>query len=816
MSGNPQVYVFQRGETDNTAGAQKRKKKIKLPCISLAGIPVLSRETLFFAIIGFLLSRAEVLGSLLPFGPAYFAALMCLDRKQVLIQAVPVIAGLLTIVSGQQFLCNAGVIVILVIVFLFYSIDPDRQWVVVPALVLTATVVAKGITLILGHASDYLVMVTIFESLFAAGLSLVFLVALGVIKNSSDSFNLGQLTPDETVCVFVGLLGLIMGLGIWGIGDVEFRSIISRFLIMVAAFLGGGGVGAGVGALVGIVPSLSEMVLPSIIGMYAFSGLLAGAFSGFGRLGVVMGFFLGNLLLALYLLNTSLIIASLAASACAAVLLFVIPERWLVKAGKLFSFNLERTSPSRREDFVGRIAVQRLDHMGKVFDELACTLDQISGEVQAAEEQNIHSILNHISGRICMECTLQKMCWEKDFYQTYRSIMSLFSIIETNGAASLKDMPQSLRKRCSHAKEMLATVNCLYELYKKNTFWQRQMVSTRSLVANQLNGSAQIMNKLVEEIKNYNRPRELLEHDLVKQLVRKGFPICRANVTCMTEKCIDLTLELQSCPGVDDCHRILAPVVSRLTGMPFKVYQSNCSVETGVKTCWFRMLAYGARKLTVGRAQIAKEEGNICGDCSGTILLQDGKQILMMSDGMGTGSKAAMESSTTLALLEQLLETGFNQQVAINTINSVLMLRSQEESFATLDLCITNLYNGETDFVKIGGSPSYIKKRDGVSVVRSSCLPIGILHNVEVETIPEQVEIGDIIVMATDGLLECGGGQEETEKWVVAALKESSENNPQKLAEFLLRNALRMSGGKPRDDITVLVALVEEQKDYKK
>ncbi|NMA15217.1 MAG: SpoIIE family protein phosphatase, partial [Clostridia bacterium] len=68
----------------------------------------------------------------------------------------------------------------------------------------------------------------------------------------------------------------------------------------------------------------------------------------------------------------------------------------------------------------------------------------------------------------------------------------------------------------------------------------------------------------------------------------------------------------------------------------------------------------------------------------------------------------------------------------------------------------------------------------------------------------------------TDGLLECGGGQEETEKWVVAALKESSENNPQKLAEFLLRNALRMSGGKPRDDITVLVALVEEQKDYKK
>ncbi|MDD2496820.1 MAG: stage II sporulation protein E [Desulfitobacteriaceae bacterium] len=815
MSGNPQDYVFQRRGTDNKAEPQKRKKKIKLPCISLAGIPILSRETLFFAMIGFLLSRAEVLGSLLPFGPAYFAALVCLNRKQVVVQAFPVIAGLLTIVSGQQFLCNAGVIAILMIVFFFYSIDPDRQWVVVPALVLTATVVAKGITLIFGHASDYLIMVTIFESLFAAGLSLVFLVALGVIKNSSDSFKLDRLTPDETVCVFVGLLGVIMGLGLCGIGNVEFRSIISRFLIMGAAFLGGGGAGAGVGALVGIVPSLSEMVSPSIIGMYAFSGLLAGAFNGFGRMGVVMGFFLGNLLLALYLLNTPLIIASLTASAGAAVLLFVVPERWLVKAGKIFSFNLEKPSRSKRDDFVGRVATQRLDHMGKVFDELACTLDQISGEVQAAEEQNIHSILNHISGRICLDCTLQKMCWEKDFYQTYRSIMSLFAIIETNGTASLKDMPQSLRKRCSHSKEMLATVNCLYELYKKNTYWQRQMVSTRSLVANQLNGSAQIMNKLADEIKNYSRSRELLEFDLVKQLSKRGFPVNRANITGMTEKCIDLTLELQSCPGVDDCQRILAPVVSRLTGMPFRVYQSNCSVETGFKTCWFRMLAYGAKKLTIGRAQIAKEEGNICGDCSETILLQDGKQILMLSDGMGTGSKAAMESSTTLALLEQLLETGFNQQVAINTINSVLMLRSQEESFATLDLCIIDLYNGQVDFVKIGASPSYIKKADGVSVVRASCLPMGILHNVEVETIPEQVDAGDIIVMATDGLLEYGCGQEGNEDWVVVALKESTENNPQKLAEYLLRSAVHLSGGQPRDDITVMVALVEDQKVYK-
>ena len=76
------------------------------------------------------------------------------------------------------------------------------------------------------------------------------------------------------------------------------------------------------------MPSLSEMIAPSVIGIYAFSGLLAGAFNGFGRIGVVMGFFLGNLLLALYLLNTQLILSSLTASIAAAVIFF-----WCRKIG---------------------------------------------------------------------------------------------------------------------------------------------------------------------------------------------------------------------------------------------------------------------------------------------------------------------------------------------------------------------------------------------------------------------------------------------------------------------------------------------------
>lgn len=411
MSENTQVNVFRQ---------HKRKMskkfnwhlKFKLPSLSFGEFSAIIPEAIFFAGIGFLLSRAEVLGSLLPFGAAFFAAVACSERRQALIQGLPIMLGLYTILSGEQYLYNIAPIIMLTIIFLFHSVDAERQWGQVPVLVFSSLLVVKGMFLFFGHASDYLMISLLFESLFAAGLSLVFLVVNGVITNRKF---LDRLSADEVVCIFVAVIGLIMGLGTWSLGNVEIGSVVSRFLVILAAYLGGGGAGAGVGALVGVVPSLSEMVAPSVIGMYAFSGLLAGAFNGFGRIGVVLGFFLGNLLLALYLLNTQLILSSLTASVAAAILFLIVPKTWLLKGGKIFNCSLDWTGKNQKEEGIRRLALSKLNHMSKVFDELACTLDQMAGEKEMEEEHNINSILQKISSRVCQECSLQKMCWEKIF-----------------------------------------------------------------------------------------------------------------------------------------------------------------------------------------------------------------------------------------------------------------------------------------------------------------------------------------------------------------------------------------------------------------
>ena len=90
---------------------------------------------------------------------------------------------------------------------------------------------------------------------------------------------------------------------------------------------------------------------------------------------------------------------------------------------------------------------------------------------------------------------------------------------------------------------------------------------------------------------------------------------------------------------------------------------------------------------------------------------------------MGSGPRAAMESGTTISLLRHLLDSGFGQDLAVKTVNSILILRSPGESFATVDLAVINLYTAQADFVKFGAVPGFIIHGGQGGQVRAAALP---------------------------------------------------------------------------------------------
>lgn len=212
-----------------------------------------------------------------------------------------------------------------------------------------------------------------------------------------------------------------------------------------------------------------------------------------------------------------------------------------------------------------------------------------------------------------------------------------------------------------------------------------------------------------------------------------------------------------------------------------------------------------------GVARMVKEEQQVSGDSFSFFYENEGELAMILSDGMGSGEAAEQESESVLLLLEQMLSAGFREETAIRLINSVLALRAEQNSFATLDISRINLYGGTCEFVKIGGAATYIKRGKWLECVEAKTLPIGMLQQVDYDFLVKKLYDGDYIIMMSDGVLDAVPERERAE-FLQQIIGEEPGQNPQVIAGRILNASLLLQNFEPRDDMTVLVGGVFKQK----
>ncbi len=213
----------------------------------------------------------------------------------------------------------------------------------------------------------------------------------------------------------------------------------------------------------------------------------------------------------------------------------------------------------------------------------------------------------------------------------------------------------------------------------------------------------------------------------------------------------------------------------------------------------------GKYSLEIGVAKTKKNKSTISGDNTIMVRLKDGKYLFGVSDGMGSGEKADKNSKHVIGMLENLLNTGFEKKDAMELMNSIMAF-NEEDSFATLDVALFDSLNGDAEFLKVSACPTYIKKAEEVDIVQSVSLPIGILENVDVDLYDKTLEDGDYVVITTDGVADAN--KENKGKWVLDLLKAIHPDNPQRLADIILQEAIDSNFGIVDDDMTVIVAKV--------
>jgi len=207
-------------------------------------------------------------------------------------------------------------------------------------------------------------------------------------------------------------------------------------------------------------------------------------------------------------------------------------------------------------------------------------------------------------------------------------------------------------------------------------------------------------------------------------------------------------------------------------------------------------------QIKTGEACYARE-GQVSGDSYICKALADDRYIMILSDGMGKGEAAAAESNLAVTTLARLLEVGFDAEAAIKTVNSILLINSEEEIFSTIDMGILDLKSGKLKLFKVGAAATYIKRRDKVAAIKMAALPMGIVDGLRIDYINVRLRPGDQLIMVSDGIID-SCREDLSGQWLTDAIASIKSKDPQTMADLIINRTVENYGLKEKDDLTVL------------
>jgi hypothetical protein len=131
-----------------------------------------------------------------------------------------------------------------------------------------------------------------------------------------------------------------------------------------------------------------------------------------------------------------------------------------------------------------------------------------------------------------------------------------------------------------------------------------------------------------------------------------------------------------------------------------------------------------------------------------------GNDYVLLSDGMGSGIRAAIESRMTVSLLQKFIRAGVSAETAAEFANFLLQAKSDEEMLSTVDLLVFSRFSGEAVLYKMGASKTFARVGGVIREFTGTSLPAGILRDPGTDVIRFKLGGGDTLIMLTDGVTE--------------------------------------------------------------
>ena len=259
---------------------------------------IFKKENIAIYIVAFMLSFVSLGGEFSIFSISLLGACLAFSIPALGIIIISLIGNLIKFgVSGavEYLLTSLVLIATLFIVKPRYNEQERNEKIKIGKNVFIAS-------LLIGIIKIFMSTVTLYDILSTITLSIIALVFYKIFVNSLvviQEFYKNRAFSIEEVIGASLLLAIALGaFGDTSIYGFSIRNVFSILIVMILGWKNGILVGATSGVTIGVTLGVISNNEPIMIAAYAISGMVAGILNRFGKIGVVIGFTLGNIVLA--------------------------------------------------------------------------------------------------------------------------------------------------------------------------------------------------------------------------------------------------------------------------------------------------------------------------------------------------------------------------------------------------------------------------------------------------------------------------------------------------------------------------------------
>ncbi len=755
-------------------------------------------KLLFFIILSLLISSRGFIDEFIPFSYILFGIASVFEVPLISVLIPSIISLFIGDVSNLEIIKMVSFFVSFTFITSLLNIEGvSKKYSVFIKFILSYIIVDFIFYFINGNAS-----LNIFSMLgnllILSILYFVFVFGTNFVLNINKKY----VYSDEESISFIIMIAIILAtFSNIKIGNFSISNILLTATILIYGCKSNGILASCAGAISGMIYILmidSNLTLPVSL---AITGLLAGFLSKFGKLPVLLAFILGNIYISYYINDFSDINLRISEIVFSSVVLLFMPKNIEVKLKNLFDKN--KTISKAYEnvlDSATKVKTQ-VGTISKIFDELSQIDLERTKEDELETREVIKRYIKEYVENNCISCSRKNECLRDEKLD----LMVDYICTKLENAQNIDE--DMLLLNCDDKSKIISDIKEIYSSIKIMRILKKKEKEDELKLNMQYKEVSKVLSDISKQEENKIVATKLQEK-IRAELKFYGYIVYEDEFK-EEQNNIEYVFITDILTNIEKQKRQIISLISNIIGQSVSIKLILNSSKT--EKSKIKVVTIPKYNTKVSIVSKTKDSEEVSGDSYLSMELQDLNQINVISDGAGSGINASKSSKAVINMLEKLLDGGFEHEKAIEIINSVLKLKSNDNKFSTLDISVINLKDAIAQFIKIGSAPTYILRNSKITTILDSNLPLGLVTKTDYIPIVKKLQKNDIIIQLSDGAIN--DKLNPNDNYITNYLQNLDiTKSVYIISDELEKLIIKENKNLIKDDFTVIVTKIDENK----